>query len=204
MVKHVLFVTSTSNEVNYDKRLNEDGSNEPRLVELSWILTDSKLRVISVEKGHYMVPDTVKRISKNAKDKNGLTMEFLRENAEPVSEVILKFTKDLMKTDRIVGIDLWMTKKLLNREVSSISPETSFGSVIASKDGIDILDCSRKLVGLKYANLKSGVRRPLFFEVVKKLTGEDIPDKYDQDTINYLVRCYAILEKLGIISWKIV
>ena len=200
MLEKVLFVTCSSNEIDFEKKPNDDFSNVPRLVELSWVLVDHKMKVLSLEKRHFMIPKTVKHLSKKAMQKYGIDMGMLNRCQENMSSVLLKFTKDLKEADNLVGIDLWFTKKLLNKEMSEIVPDSNFGQLLISKKNIDVLDAARQLVGAKYANLKSGVRRPSFKEVVKKLTGENIGDTYNEQTINYLMKSYVILKKLGILS----
>lgn len=200
MLEKVLFVTCSSNEIDFEKKPNDDFSNVPRLVELSWVLVDHKMKVLSLEKRHFMIPKTVKRISSKAMQKYGIDMGMLTRGQENVGSVLVKFTKDLKDADILVGIDLWFTKKLLSKEMSEIVPDSNFGQLLISKKNIDVLDEARQLVGAKYNNLKSGIRRPSFKEVVKKLTGDNVGDQYNEQTINYLIKSYAILKKLGILS----
>lgn len=200
MRKKIIFVISSSNEIDYEKKPNEDYSNVPRLIELSWVLADENLKILSIEKRHMMIPKTVKRVSKQAIAKYGINMEILHANEESMGDVLYKFNKDLIQADAVVGVDLWMTKKLLNTEMNEILPDSPFGSIISSKTNIDILDSARKLVGAKYPNLKSGVRRPTLKEVVKKLTGKSIGDNYTENTIDYAIQSFSILKKLGLIE----
>lgn len=197
----ILIITCASSEIDIGSGNNE---NYPRLAEISWIVVDEKFKVLKLEKSHYIYPDDdFKRVSPKAKAINGLNVEILREKGEKLKSVLDKLYKDAIQANYIVGANLWFVKKILMWEFEKNNPGTNFNTLIAATPQIDILDVARPLVKAKYSDLKSGIKRPSLKETVKKLTNEDIKENtYNSDTIIYVFKCFAILCKIGMISFE--
>lgn len=198
----ILFITAAASEANFDNVVSYTSDTVPRLAELSWIVTDENLKVIEIERKHYIIPDEdFKRVSPKARAINGLSVDFLRKKGEPLKIVLAKILKQVTLANVVVSADLWFIKKLLMSEFDKNLPGTNFNTLFTSTKGIDILDVSRKLVNAKYPNMKSGVRRPTLKETVKKLTDTDIPaDTYNEKTITHIMKCFAVLKKLSLVE----
>ena len=89
--------------------------NWPRLVQLSWIVTDIEGNRIK-EEDHIIFPEDFK-IPEAATAIHGISTDKAREEGEPVSEVLERFTEDVKRSMVVVGHNVEFDKHVVGAEL---------------------------------------------------------------------------------------
>lgn len=147
-------------------------SNWPRLVQLSWIVTDRLCNVIRQE-DYIIYPDNF-RIPIDAANVHGITTEKARKNGVRIETVINSFLEDFNKCNTIVGHNIDFDKKILGAELVRMG----LTDVIESKPIICTMKKSTSFCKIPNSN-GLGYKWPKLQELHKKLFGREFNDAHN-------------------------
>lgn len=190
---HYLFFDTETTGVPIDYEApSSDTQNWPRLVQLSWIVTDEVGEVLS--QGNKIVKPEGFVIPANATRVHGITTEYAQREGKPLREVIETFLKDAKQTKFIVGHNISFDQKVVGAELYRLGiPDTiSNARSICTMKSYSNYCKSIGLTGNKYLKLQE--LHNLFF-------GYDYENAHDAmaDT-HATMRCFFEMRWLGIIK----
>ena len=168
-------------------------SNWPRLVQLSWIVTDEKGNRLKT--GDHIIRPSGFTIPKDASDIHGITTEMALRKGEDLAGVIEEFLDDFKAADVIVGHNIEFDKNVVGAEMIRMGMR-------------DIMDSKRAVCTMKsskdYCALPSkkgdGYKFPNLQELHTKLFGMPFEDAHDSASdIAATERCLWKLKEKGII-----
>ena len=165
--------------------------NWPRLVQLSWILTDEerhriRKRNLIVKPDGFVIPVDSTLI-------HGITTERANEEGIPLADAIEQFKADLEMATFIVGHNVNFDKKVVGAEMirlgmaDEMESKKSYCTMLSSINYCKILG-------------KDGYKYPKLQELYRKLFGKEFEDAHDAlcDT-EATEKCFWELKKQGII-----
>ena len=163
--------------------------NWPRLVQLSWIMTDEKGKVVSTH-DHIIKPKGF-YISDSAASLHNITQSKEMSEGEILETVLSLFVKDIASAQCVIGHNVDFDKRIVSAELIRCGMKDSFEgkkTFCTMKNTVEF--CS--LPGLKYPKLQ---------ELYEVLFGEE----YDNDhsalsDADATVKCYWELRKLGVLD----
>lgn len=160
---YLFFDTETN---GLPKNHNEGPSNSdnwPRLVQLSWLLVDYSLEVIS--RKDYVVKPEGFNISDSSAEVHGITNDLAKERGTPLKVVVDKFIQDLDKSSILIGHNVEFDKKVLASELLRLGES----DIISSKPSF----CTMKAT-IEYCGIPGpyGLKYPKLQDLYAKLFGE--------------------------------
>lgn len=170
---YFLFFDTETTGLSIDYKLPSScTSNWPRLVQLSWIVTDRLCNVIKQE-DYIIYPDNF-RIPIDAANVHGITTEKARKNGVRIETVINSFLEDFNKCNTIVGHNIDFDKKILGAELVRMG----LTDVIESKPTICTMKKSTSFCKIPNSN-GLGYKWPKLQELHKKLFGREFNDAHN-------------------------
>lgn len=190
--RYLFFDTETTGlPKNYNAPIT-DLNNWPRLVQLSWILSDSDGKELRV-KDFVIKPDGF-TIPAESTMVHGISTEIAQREGTLLSNVLSEFIADLKSADNIVGHNIDFDKKIMGAEfIRAGLDETmlSKSTTCTMKSSTDYC----KIPG------KYGYKWPTLQELHNKLFGEDFEDAHNSlNDIKATKKCFFELKKKGIIN----
>lgn len=193
-MKHYLFfdTETTGLPLNF-KVPRQIVSNWPRLVQLSWIITDEMGNRIKT--ADHIIRPVGFIIPKDSSDLHGITTEKALQKGKDLTEVIAEFMDDFKEADLIVGHNIEFDKNVLGAEIIRLGMR----DIVDSKKAICTLKSStdycaipnKKGDGYKYPNLQ---------ELHKKLFGKPFEDAHNSlSDITATEKCFWKLIQLDVI-----
>ncbi len=192
---YLFFDTETTGlPKNYDTP-SSDLLNWPRLVQISWIVSDSNGVVVSKENHiikpkDYVIPDKVAKL-------HGITTERALEIGEKIEVVLHHFWTDVQNASYIIGHNVSFDENVVEAEFYRLGEH----NVFLSKHSI----CT-KLVSTDYCKIPSKwkygeYKWPTLQELYNILFGKDLIDAHDSEAdVQATFECFWKLKDLGIIS----
>ncbi len=150
----LFFDTETTGLPKNYRAPSSDTDNWPRLVQLSWILTDSNGKWLNNE-NHLIIPQGF-TIPVESSRVHGITTEIALSEGSPLDSVISLFLEDFDKASLIVGHNISFDKKIVGAELIRMGMEDilltkpSACTMVASTDYCQIPG----KFGYKYPSLK--------------------------------------------------
>lgn len=168
-----------------------DTSNWPRLVQLSWILTDNTFNIIEkqdliIRPEGFKIPSSVSRL-------HGITTERALIEGISLNEALNKFKQDLLKSSLCVGHNISFDKKIIASELFRLNlPDflSSKKSVCTMRTTVDLCKIPGKF-GYKYPKLQE------LYKVLFGLTFEDAHNAMSD--VSATVKCFIELRKRHIL-----
>ena len=190
--KYLFFDTETTGlPINYNAPTG-DLFNWPRMVQLSWMLTDNEGAIIS--KGNFIIKPSGFVISDSAIELHGITNEIANQKGVALQEVLAKFVEDVNNSTCLVGHNVEFDKHVVGAELLRMGEEdivsymTSICTMMSSIDYCKIINS----YGYKYPKLQ---------ELYAKLFDEEFEDAHDALADVYATyRCFFELKRRNIIN----
>ena len=190
--KYLFFDTETTGlPINYNAPTS-DLSNWPRMVQLSWILTDNEGMTISY--GNFIVKPSGFTISGPAIKLHGITNEIANKDGVALKEVLAKFMEDVKNSSCLVGHNVEFDKHIVGAELLRIGDE----DIISSMTSI----CTM-MNSINYCKIINhyGYKYPKLRELYKKLFDEEFEDAHDASAdVQATKRCFFELKRRNIIN----
>ncbi len=189
--KYLFFDTETTGlPVNYNAPIT-DLDNWPRLVQLSWILTDSegkelRIKDFIIKPDGYTIPDESTKV-------HGISTEIAQREGSSLSTVLSEFISDLESADSIVGHNIDFDKKVIGAEfirAGMNEGKLSKPTICTMKSSTDYC----KIPG------KYGYKWPTLQELYNILFSENFDDAHNSlNDIKATKKCFFELVGRGII-----
>lgn len=191
---YLFFDTETTGLPKNYSASSKDLRNWPRLVQISWIVSDSNGSVIS-KHNHFIKPRGFE-IPENVAKLHGITTERALEIGERVEDVLHLFWEEVQNASYIIGHNVGFDEKIVEAEFYRMGEDHSF----LSKHSI----CT-KLASTDYCKIPSPgfpqFKWPKLSELYYILFGKNIDDAHNSEAdVNATFECFWELKKLGIIS----
>jgi len=190
---YLFFDTETTGLPRDFNAPSNNTSNWPRLVQLSWILTDVKGKIIR-EENHIVYPDGF-TIPRSSSDVNGITMEIAQTNGEKIKDILERFINDLHYCKQLVGHNIDFDKKVVGAEMIRLGdPDVmnNYPSVDTMMESIDFCHIE-DLYGRRN-------KFPKLSELYTILFNETFADAHDAlNDVKATMRCFWRLKELGVI-----
>ncbi len=190
-IQYLFFDTETTGLPNNYDAPSSDLQNWPRLVSLSWIITDELGNVL--KKQDYIVyPDSFS-IPIQASKLNGITTERAKAVGHPIKNILDLFMSDYSHSTYVVGHNIAFDKKII-------------GAELIRSGNQDIMDSK-----ISYCTMESTVnfckipgyltyKFPKLQELYKKLFGKEFEDAHNSlADVSATVECFWKLKELGIL-----
>lgn len=194
MKKILFFDTETTGLPLNFKLSRRIVSNWPRLVQLSWIVTDEK--GIHLKTADHIIRPVGFTIPRDASAIHGITTQMALQKGEDLNAVIAEFMDDFRTVDLTVGHNIEFDKNVLGAEIIRMHLYDildSKPSVCTMKSSTDYCALpNKKRDGYKYPNLQ---------ELHKKLFGKPFEDAHNSASdIAATERCFWRLLELNVIQ----
>ena len=199
---YLFFDTETTGRPrNYDAP-SSDIRNWPRLVQISWIVSDSSGIVISKENhiikpNGFIIPEDVVKL-------HGITTERALKNGEQIEDVLHLFWTNVQNASYIIGHNVNFDENVVEAEFYRMGEKNNYFSLmhyictmLASTDYCKILKESKITSPWK----SKGYKWPQLSELYKKLFGRTIVDAHNSESdVQATFECFWKLKDLGVIS----
>ena len=192
IIKYLFFDTETTGlPTNYDASIY-DVDNWPRLVQLSWIISDDKGNLLK-EKNYIIYPKGF-IIPNDSVKIHGITNEFAKDEGYDLKSVLDEFVKDVQDSSLIIGHNIDFDKKIIGAElyrngINNIFVEKS--SICTMKSSVDF--CA--IPGYW------GYKWPSLQELYQKLFNKSFADAHNSlFDIRATKECFFKLKELNIIN----
>lgn len=191
---YIFFDTETTGLPRDFNAPSNNTNNWPRLVQLSWILTDVKGTIIR-EENHIVYPDGF-TIPRSSSAVNGITLEIAQTKGEHIGDILELFTNDLRNCRQLVGHNLVFDKRVIGAEMIRLGhPDimNNYPSVDTMMETIDFCHIE-DLYGRRN-------KYPKLSELYNILFDETFADVHNalSDT-RATMRCFWRLKELGVIN----
>ncbi len=189
--RYLFFDTETTGlPFNYDAP-SYDLKNWPRLVQLSWILTDSEFDIVSRQ--DYIVYPESFSIPSAASCLHRVTNAMAKIEGVKVKYVINNFMSDFQKATCLVGHNVSFDKKIVGAEMIRLGLQ----DIMDKKDFIDTMVSSTEFCKIPS---KGGYKWPKLQELYKALFGCEYSDAHDSmSDVKATLECFKELTNRGII-----
>lgn len=190
-VYYMFFDTETTGLPRNYKAPSSDVNNWPRLVQLSWILTDKNYNVISTN--DFIVYPEGFTIPTAASDVHGITTRKAMLEGWPINNVMSRFMADFNKAKIIAGHNIEFDKKIVGaelirlRNIDALNSKKSICTMTSTTDYCKIPG----MYGYKYPKLQ---------ELHKMLFGYEFEDAHNSmSDVSATLKCFKELKRRGII-----
>ena len=191
--KYLFFDTETTGLPGDYNAPTSCSENWPRLVQLSWIVTDENLDVLAkhdfiIRPEGFVIPDDVICI-------HGITNEVALEKGVPLRDVANAFLEDFNSVDAIVGHNVEFDKKIMGAELIRLGGN----DVMNNKDNLCTMTSSRNYCKLP-GKVEGEYKRPRLQELHKFLFGYEFEDAHNSMCdISATLKCFRALREKGVI-----
>lgn len=188
---YLFFDTETTGiPLNYNAPTS-DSSNWPRLVQLSWIVTDKDCRVLQ-QHDHIIYPNGFS-IPNDAARIHGITTKIAQAKGIPLQKAIEEFLADFNKVEIIVGHNIAFDKKIVGAELIRLGKK----DVMQTKTSRCTMESSTDFCKIYARN--GGYKWPKLQELHKKLFGCEFEDAHNSmSDVTATLDCFRELKKRGI------
>lgn len=190
---HLIFDTETTGlPKNWGAPLS-DGENWPRLVQISWIISDG----FNQEEFNYIIEPDGFEIPSQASEIHGITTERALAEGNDLQFVLELFRALLRSADVVVAHNLDFDKAIVGAEYYRINPALgkAFEEAMSKKTIFDTMKQSTALVGLPKSHA-GGSKWPKLIELYRHLFNKDFEGAHDAlfDT-RACAACYFVLRE---------
>lgn len=175
----------------------KDIDNWPRLIQLSWLLTDKDGNIIN--SNDYIVYPEEFEIPLSISNLTGITNSIAKTIGTPLKDIINAFAKDVNQTQYLVGHNESFDRNILSAEIYRLR-YTDFISSFISKPSL----CTMK-ESVDYCQIKNyygkGYKYPSLQELYNQLFGTKFEGEHNAKADVYAtMKCFWELKKRGIIT----
>lgn len=188
---YLFFDTETTGLPKNWKAPVTDLNNWPRMVQIAWILSDTKGN--RIESDNFIIKPENYVIPSDASKVHGITTERALKEGKNLEEVLMIFNKLVGQADFIVGHNISFDEKILGAELLRKGIRSEF-------------EKKRKLCTMHastdYCRLPGpyGYKWPKLSELHIKLFGKDFDEAHDASVdINATENCFWEMRKMGLI-----
>jgi DNA polymerase III epsilon subunit-like protein len=187
----IFFDTETTGLPNdYNAPATATG-NWPRLVQLGWILTDSKYNVIT--KRNLIIKPEGFVIPSSSSDVHGITTRMAMENGVSLSSALQLFSEDLKKATRCIGHNVSFDKKVVACELY----RKGMPDLLSRKPSTCTMRTTTDLCRIPG---RYGYKYPKLQELHEHLFGYEFSDAHDaMSDITATLKCYKELKRRNLI-----
>lgn len=192
---YLFFDTETTGLPKNYNAPSTDLRNWPRLVQISWIVSDNKGTVIS-KNNHFIKPRGFE-IPENVARLHGITTERALKTGERVEDVLHLFWKDVQNANYVIGHNVSFDKKIVEAEFYRMGEK----HVFLSKHTI----CTQK-ASTDYCKIPSPENRykfkwPTLSELYYILFAKEMDGAHNSEAdVQATFECFWELLKMGLIS----
>ena len=166
--------------------------NWPRLVQLSWIVTNYNLDILS-EHDYIIYPEGF-TIPYEASSIHGITTQYARQYGVRLSDAINEFLEDFYSVDTIVGHNIDFDKSIVGAELIRLG----YRDVMDDKESICTMKSSTYYCQLPW--MDGGYKWPKLQELHWILFGYDFGGAHDSmSDVAATLRCFGRLRQLGVV-----
>lgn len=186
----ILFDTETIGLPKDYKAPASADDNYPRLVQLSWLVVDSELNIIS-ENDYIIEPDGF-TIPVSSSKIHGITTEIALQKGCSLVDVLQKFIIDFKNSSKSIGHNIDFDKKVVASELLRVGME----DVISGSPS----ECTM-MSTIDFCKIKGpyGYKYPKLNELYALLFNSDFEDAHNSMAdIRATLKCYKELKKRGI------
>ena len=192
---YLFFDTETTGLAKSEIASVSDTWNWPRLVQLSWMLTDREGNLIS--SGNYIIKPNGFTIPKESSKIHGITTDIAEAQGVSLINVLLKFEVDFHKSMVIVGHNIDFDKMVVGCEYYRIYKNT-VGQQFATKPSFCTMKSSVDFCAIQGL---WGYKYPTLQELYKRLFGTEFTGAHNAVAdINATKKCFFELINRGIIQ----
>lgn len=205
MAHYLFFDTETSGlPKSFKKPYWKDLNNFPRIVSLSWFLTDDKGKILS--DGDFIIKPNGFEIDKQSINTHGITQEIANEKGKELKSVLVDFLMDYEQYDNtvLVAHNIFFDFNVLYSELVRTFPNTVFNKLVPM---IDTMKPLSQFVGIENFH---GYKWPTLQELHYKVFNEYFINAHNSkaDT-KAVVNCFFEMMKsrkgydllIGQINW---
>jgi DNA polymerase-3 subunit alpha len=172
--------------------------NWPRLVSITWILTDSE-HIVVEEKSFIIKPDSWFIPQRLTDFVHGISDEQAEKEGVPIKRVLNEFMKALYKADYVVGHNIRFDRKVVAAEMYRYFFGYHYDEVLYGTRFRDTMYISRLHVEAK--NKKGGIKFPKLQEMYTKLFGEEFDNAHNATAdIHATLDCFWKLKEIGLVE----
>ncbi len=188
---YLFFDTETTGLPRNYKAPSSDTNNWPRMVQLSWVLTDQNGHYI--RGADYIIKPSGFTIPQDASRLHGITTTRAINEGEEIRNVLSAFKMDLKKATKIVGHNIDFDKKIVGAELIRLG----------ERDIVDSLPtiCTMK-AGTDYCAIPGnyGYKYPTLQELHKALFGVGFEDAHNSSSdVAATEKCFWKMKEKGLI-----
>jgi DNA polymerase-3 subunit epsilon len=188
-IQYMFFDTETTGVPANYKAPSSDTKNWPRLVQLSWIITDEKGNTIKKE-DYIIYPDNFS-IPQEVSNLHGITTSKAKINGKKIQNVLDLFIADFNKVNYIIGHNILFDKRIVGAELIRLGKK-------------DIMDtkksyCTMEL-GTNLCKISGyyGYKLPKLQELYKTLFGHNFNNAHNSlADVQATVECFWQMKKQG-------
>lgn len=199
---YLFFDTETTGLPKDDNAPSSDTSNWPRIVQLSWIVTDKFQNIISehnciIQPDGWIIPSDSTSI-------HGISNEFAKSHGEPLEWVLCWFEEDFRLVKYVIGHNIDFDRKVVDAEFHRIDwslpwdmanrkalPWDKATSICTMKSSVDFCKIPSRYGSYRYPKLQ---------ELHFKLFGSNFENAHDASSdVSATVKCFWELVKRGVI-----
>lgn len=188
---HLIFDSETSGLPKNWRAPLSDGNNWPRLVQLSWILSDGKFK----QEFDYIIRPDGFEIPPEVAAIHGITTEMALESGYDLKFVLSLFRAFLNVADKVVAHNLDFDRSIVGAEYYRLGLGEAFEKRFNEKETFCTMKKSTELVRISGTH-GGGFKWPKLIELYKHLFNEEFDGAHNSlnDTIA-CARCYFELTK---------
>lgn len=189
---YLLFDTETTGLPNDYKAPASDIENWPRLVQLSFVITDGTNR----EEFDFIVKPDGFEISKEASDIHGITQERAIKEGKDIKFVLDIFKMFIGLSDQIIAHNMDFDKRIVGAEYYRLNGHDKFTKYVDDKKKLFCtMQASTDLVGIKHGH-GGGNKWPKLVELYQYFFKEDFEDQHNSlADVRATERCFFELLK---------
>ena len=190
---YLFFDTETTGLPRDNKAPSSDINNWPRLVQLSWIITDEKgvrLKAANriIKPSGFIIPESSEKL-------HGIGTEMAMKIGRDINGVLSEFADDLKRALFVVGHNVNFDKKVIGAELIRIGKMDE----IYYKRDVDTMKISCQYC--KIPNGKNHYKYPSLQELHKILFGVPFNDEHDASSdVAATEKCFWELIRLGVFN----
>lgn len=187
--KFYLFIDTETTGLPLDYNApSSNVENWPRIVQISWIVTDEFQNIIS-KHNHIVYPNGFS-IPKESTSVHGISTEYAEENGIYIEDVLDFFKDDLSLTDYLVGHNIQFDKKVIEAEIFRSKRKTNKEICFDNVELLCTMKSTANFCKLPWA-YHTGYRYPKLSELYSTLFGQEFTGAHNAfDDIKATMRCF--------------
>ena len=201
----LFFDTETIGLPNDWNSPSSDVTNWPRIVQISWIVSDIRGQIIS--KQNYIVKPEGFSIPLEVSQIHGITTERASKEGKKLNNILDHFLRDLQQVSYVVGHNISFDKNVVAAEIYRKGSEKLLDEIVIDKY-VDMLETKpticTMLSSTNYCRIPrydNGYKWPKLSELYYKLFNKELVDAHDSSVdVQATFDCFWKLKELGVVG----